>query len=540
MDGEGRIRRQFIPAALAVLVAACANGDTGDDNGEAASISINGCDPEHPFIPADTAEVCGGNPMDQMFTGLVEYDPETAEPENAIASDISSDDNVMWRITLHEGWKFHDGTDVTAKSFVSAWNWAAYGPNGQVNSYFFAPIKGYADVQGEDANGDEEITADEVPITEMSGLTIVNNTEFTVELEAPSSVFTMMLGYIAFAPLPASFFDDPEAFGMAPVGNGPLKFVSYEPHESIKLTEFDNYPATELEIQDVEYKVYRDLDAAYADLISNNLDILWRIPASALAGDVYLEDLGDRVVDEPAGSMHYIAAPQYVATYANPELTRAISMAIDREEVIDVAFNGARTPATGWVSPVVNGYEEGACGVYCTYDPVAAKTLFDSTGFSGAITLSFEAGGDHDTWIAATCTSISRSLEVECTPVQTVDFATFRGEVRDRKITGLFKAAWQMDYPSIENFLVPQYATGASSNDGVYSSPDFDAAVAEAATLTGDAAIAKYQEAEAILAQDFPVIPLWYGRTIAGYSENVAEVRFTPFSTVDLTSVRLS
>jgi len=121
-----------------------------------------------------------------------------------------------------------------------------------------------------------------------------------------------------------------------------------------------------------------------------------------------------------------------------------------------------------------------------------------------------------------------------------VDFATYLGELRDRKVTGLFKAGWNMDDPSIENFLVPQFATGASSNDSGYSNADFDAAVAEAATLKGDEAIAKYQDAEAILAEDFPVIPLWYVRTIAGYSENIAAVQFTPFGTPDLTSVRLA
>ena len=540
MNAEWNIGRLFIPAALAVLVAACANGDTGDDNGEAASISIHGCEPLNPLIPSNTAEVCGGNPMDQMFTGLVAYNPRTAEPENAVASAISSDDNVTWRIALHEGWKFHDGTDVTADSFVSAWNWAAYGPHGQANSYFFAPIKGYTDVEGEDANGDDEITADEAPTTEMSGLRVISDTEFTVELDAPSSVFPVMLGYIAFAPLPASFFDDPEAFGRAPVGNGPFTFVSSEPDVSIKLTAFDDYPGPELEVKDVEYKMYRDANAAYADLISNNLDIMWKLPTSALTDDLYLDDLGDRVVDQADGSIVFITAPQYVAAYDNPDLTRAISMAIDRESVIDVAFNGARTPATGWVSPVVNGYQGGICGPYCSYDPEAAKALFDTTGFEGPITLTYNADGDHKTWAEATCNSISNVLVIECLAVPMADTATFLTTVQDQEATGLLKGVWLMDYPSIENFLVPLYATGASSNDGGYSSPDFDAAVAEAATLQGEEAIEKYQEAEAILAEDFPVIPLWYGRTVAGYSENITEVRFTPFSTVDLTSVRLS
>jgi oligopeptide transport system substrate-binding protein len=202
--------------------------------------------------------------MDQMFRGLVEYDPDTAEPENAIASDISSADNVDWNITLDQGWTFHDGTEVTADSFVRAWNWGAHGPNVQVNSYFFASIKGYNDVQREEINGDEMITPDEAPTSEMSGLRVVSDTQFTVELEAPLSVFSMQLGYIAFAPLPASFFEDPEAFGTAPVGNGPFKFVSYEPHGSIKLTAYDDYKGGRPSVDDVEYRIYNDVTAAYA------------------------------------------------------------------------------------------------------------------------------------------------------------------------------------------------------------------------------------------------------------------------------------
>ena len=70
---------------------------------------------------------------------MVRLDPETAEPILAVASSIESDDNQTWTITLNEGWTFHDGTDVTAQSFVDAWNWSAYGPNAQLNSYFFGP-----------------------------------------------------------------------------------------------------------------------------------------------------------------------------------------------------------------------------------------------------------------------------------------------------------------------------------------------------------------------------------------------------------------
>jgi len=395
-------------------------------------------------------------------------------------------------------------------------------------------------VQGEDVNDHEKVTPDEAPVTEMSGLNIVSDTEFTVELTAPSSVFPVRLGFVAFAPLPASFFADPEAFGEAPVGNGPFRFASYTPGESIKLAAFDDFPGTKPEVAEVEYRIYTDLDAAYADLLSNNLDILWRLPTAALTDGLYLHDLGERVVDQPNGSMAYLTSPQYLPAYANPDLPKAISMAIDRNKVIDVAFHGLRVPATGWVSPIVNGYQAGVCGEYCEYQPAAAKALFETTGFSGPITIAYEAPGDHRTWTEAVCTSITNALGVECQAVPSPDFATFRADVIERKVTGLIKSAWLMDYPSIENYLVPQYATHNYANDANYSNPAFDAAVAEAATLPSNEANVKYQEAEAMLVDDFPVIPLWYGRTVAGYSENIAEVRFTPFETPDLTSVRLS
>jgi oligopeptide transport system substrate-binding protein len=98
-----------------------------------------------------------------------------------------------------------------------------------------------------------------------------------------------------------------------------------------------------------------------------------------------------------------------------------------------------------------------------------------------------------------------------------------------------------MDYPSIENFLVPLYATGASANDGDYSNPEFDAKLDEAASApSSEEAIALYQEAELIMAEDMPSIPMWYGKTIAGHSSNVDNVKITPFGTTDLLSIALA
>jgi oligopeptide transport system substrate-binding protein len=531
---------------IAVGLAGCGGGSSdepaaGASSGVGGVVTISGSEPQNPLVPVNTNETGGGDVIDAMTTGLVNYDPTDAHPINAIAESIDTTDNTTFTVKLKKGWKFHDGTEVTSKSFVDAWNWGAYGPNAALNSYFFGSIEGFADVQGEDKNGDEAITADEATAETMSGLTVVDPTTFTVKLSSPASDFVVSLGYSAFVPLPESFFADPKAFGAKPVGNGPFKFVSWTHNSAIKLTAFDGYQGPDKpKVKDVTFKIYQSQDAAYADLLGGNLDIMAVLPSAALAGDVFKEDLGDRAVEQPTGTFQSIAFPPEKTdpSLNNPKLRQALSMAIDREAIVKSIFNNARVPATGWVSPVVTGYKAGACGEFCTFDPAKAKALFkEAGGYEGTLTLSYNADGDHKAHSEAECNSISKTLGIKCQAKPVVDFATFRTQISEEKMKGLFRTGWQMDYPSIQNFLGPLYATGAGSNDSRYSNAAFDAKLKEAAGAPADGANVLYQEAEAMLAADLPVIPLWYGKLQAGYGKNIKSVKFTPFGTPALETI---
>ena len=531
-------------AVVALTLGACGgssdSGSGGDSGGSGSYVTVNGAEPQNPLVPANTNETGGGNVIDAMFTGLVTYNQQTAAPENAVATSITSDDQQTWDIQIRDDWKFQDGTPVTAQSFVDAWNWAAYGPNAALNSYFFEPIDGFAEVQGE---FDEEGNPVGKPKTdEMKGLKVVSDTEFTVKLSRPNSQFPVMVGYSGFAPMPESFFDDPEAFGKNPVGNGPFQFESWDPKVSIKLKAWPEYPGAEKpSIAGVDFKIYQDLDAAWTDLQAGNLDVLDTIPDSGLAGGQYKSILGDRVVEQPAGIIQTITFPLYDKKFDNVDLRKSISMAIDRQQIIDNVFNGTREAATGWVSPVVNGYKAGVCGEVCNFDPTKAKEYLDKAGgYDGKLTLAYNADGGHQGWVDATCVSIKNTLGIDCVGKPVPDFATFRTQVVNREMTGLFRTGWQMDYPSIENFLVPLYKTGASSNDGDYSSKKFDDLMDEAAAKPGQEGIDLFQQGEAVLAEDMPVIPMWYGAVVAGYSDTVSNVQFTPFSRVNLISIQKS
>jgi oligopeptide transport system substrate-binding protein len=545
-------------AALSLILAACGSDDDGDaaespeateaaGGAAAGAVTINGCEPQNPFIPSNTNETCGGTALDQMFTGLVSYEPETAAPYNAVAEEFATEDNQTWTITLNEGYTFHDGTPVTAQSFVDAWNWSAYGPNGTNNNYFFGPdgarIQGYADLQGEDTNGDEEITEDEAPVTEMSGLTVVDDYTMEVTLDTPFAIFPTVVGYSAFSPLPESFFDDPEAFGEAPIGNGPYQFVSYSPQQEIVLEAFDDYIGEDKgTVKDVTFRIYQDTDAAYADLLANNLDVLDDIPVSALAGEQFKSDLGDRQVVQPAGVFQSVTFPLYLEEFQNYDLRLAISRAIDREAITTTIFEGTNIPADSYVPSTIDGALPGNCGDACVFDEAAAQAALEAAGgFDDTLTLAYNADGDHKAWTEAACNSINSVLGIECVATPVVDFATFLDQRDAEEMTGLFRTGWQMDYPNIENFLAPLYTTTAGSNDGAYSNEEFDSLIVEAgAAPSVEEANEIYQEAERVLAADLPVIPLWYSSTVAGWSENVSEAVFNAFGRVELASLRLA
>ena len=533
MPGGSHKRTRVVLAALAGMLAlsACGGGSAAESSSsEGGSVSVFGAEPQNPLVPTNTNEAGGGNVIDNVFTGLVTYNPKTAAPEKAVAESITSSDQTQWTIKLQQGWTFHDGTPVTAASFIDAWNYGANGANAQVNQYFFAPIAGYEAVAGEDTD----------PEATLAGLTQVSDYEFTVQLSRPNSQFPLMLGYTAFAPLPASFFEDPEAFGEAPVGNGPFEFVSWDKGSAITLARYDDYRGEKPKVGQAVFKIYQSVDAAYADLLANNLDVLETLPTSALADRSFEADLDGRVVEQAQGTIETLSFPLYDDRFDNAALRTAFSLAIDRQAIIDAIFEGTREPATGWVSPIVDGFKAGACGENCTFDPPAAQAkLAEAGGFTDPVTIAYNADGDNQAWVEAACVSITNTLGIACTGQPTPDFASYLDIMVAQEMTGIFRTSWIMDYPSIENFLVPLYVTGASANTSGYSNPQFDALMQEGASTAGEAGLAKFQEGEALLAADMPVLPMWYGKTLAGYSQNVTNVEFTPFSRVNLSTIEV-
>jgi oligopeptide transport system substrate-binding protein len=501
-------------------------------------IVVAGCTPENPLIPGGTSEACGGDIIGAMTSALIRYNTETAAPENDIAESIETTDNKLFTVKL-KPYKFHDGTDVKAKNFVDAWNFTAYGPNGQAGSYFYEPIAGYEDVSCPDEECKQKPKAET-----MSGLKVVDDMTFTIQTTQPVSNLPVRLGYSAFAPLPDSFFTDQKAFEAKPIGAGPFKMDSKSNTEFVFSKFADFSGATKANVDKLTFRIYQDPAAAYADAVAGSLDYIddSNIPQDQFIGDAYKTDFPDRTSQRETGRMSWITfSPEDQQLKDNPDLRKAISRAIDRDLISKQIFANTVTPATGWVSPVVDGYKAGACGDSCTFDAAAAKSAFEAAGgYEGTLTMTYNADAPNKAWSEAVCNSVKNTLGIECTAVATVDFATFNKKIDAGDLKGMFRSAWQMDYPSIENFLVPLYAKGADSNWSQYDNPEFTKLTADAAAAkTADEANALYQQAEGLLAEDFPTAPLWYAKTTAVWSEKVTDAKVNAFGVLDFVAIKV-
>ncbi|MBC2900696.1 peptide ABC transporter substrate-binding protein [Streptomyces cupreus] len=535
---RGATHAKWAACAVAVALAATACGGDDSDSGSGtgsdsgAVLSSSWGDPQNPLEPANTNEVQGGKVLDMIFRSLKKYDPETGEAEDMLAESIETTDSQNFTITIKD-WTFSNGEKVTAKSFVDAWNYGASLKNNQKNAYFFGYIEGYDKTHPEDGSKQSADT--------LSGLKVVDDKTFTVKLSQKFSTFPETLGYPAFAPLPQAFFDDHDAWLSKPVGNGPYAIDSYAKGSQMSLRAWDAYPGEDkAQNGGVDLKVYTDNNTAYTDLMAGNLDLVDDVPASQLQN--VQADLGDRYLNTPAGIIQTLAFPFYDDDWnkAGMEKVRTgLSRAIDREQITETIFQKTRTPATDWTSPVLGedgGFKEGLCGDACEYDADAAKRLIEEGGGlpGGQVKITYNADtGSHKEWVDAVCNSINNALDNEraCVGNPVGTFADFRSQITDHKMSGPFRAGWQMDYPLIQNFLQPLYYTNASSNDGKWSNKEFDDLVDQANAESDTAkAIGLFQDAEEVVRDNMAAIPLWYQNGSAGYSERLSDVRLNPFS----------
>ncbi|MFE4459570.1 ABC transporter substrate-binding protein [Nocardia tengchongensis] len=533
-----RIRGIAVLAAVLALIAAAGLTGCAVTPAYGDMIAVNGSEPQNPLIPSNTNENGGGRIVDRLFAGL-RYIDQHGALHDEVAQSIDTTDQQHYRITLKPGWTFSDGTPVTAHSFVDAWNYGALVTNAQLQSYTYGPIVGFADVQ-----------ADPPRAQTMSGLKVVDDLHFTVDLVAPTIDFRTRLAYAPFYPLPAAAFKDMKAFGQHPIGNGPYRFADGNAWQhDVQLTVVPNESyrgGRPPRNKGLTFVFYSNFDAAYSDLLADNLDVLDTIPDSAIA--VYKHDLGDRAIEAPTAQNQWLGFQSNLAHFGGEEgrlRRQALSMAIDRAQIGRKIFHGTRIPARDFTSAVLPGFDPNLPGSnVLDYNPAEAVRLWNQADaiapWSGSFEIAYNADGGHQAWIDALANSIRNTLHIDAVGAPYPTFKQLRDQVVHRTIGKAFRYGWQGDYPTMLQFLEPGFVTGSESNDVDYSNPEFDRLLTAAeAAPTEEESWKLVGQAQSVLLRDLPTIPVFDYINSAGYSKRVHNVVMTWNGLADFENIEL-
>jgi oligopeptide transport system substrate-binding protein len=483
--------------------------------------------------PYNTQESEGTEVEQTLFDSLTRVDPLDPTKLNPAAAEswTSNADATVWTFKLNKDGKFSDGTPVTAKDFVYAWtrivdqttvNTLTKKADPSVIGYHLAFVKGYDDL----ASGKTKV---------LEGAKAVDDLTFEVTLSQAFADFAYVVQHPALAPVPQAlveggvdFNGTKVAFGDMPVGNGPFAMAEPWSHNQfIKVKANTNYAGTKPLLANVEFKIYKDTEAAYTDFLAGNLDFspigAGQIKAAqttyGTSDNGYTVNPGKQVVLGAENATYYLICNMTDATFKNPAIRKAVSLAINRQAICDTVFEGTRLPADNIIPPGIAGYEKGAW-VDAKYDVAAAQKVLTDAGFPGgqgipAIKLSFNSGAGHEKIMELVQSDLAK-IGIKAT-FNSAEFPVYLKGLDAGKFQ-IGRLGWIADYPITDNFLYPIFQSKSGDNKSKYANPAVDKALDEARQMVDPAArIAAYQAIDKTIQADNPIIPLlFYKHTRVG------------------------
>lgn len=505
--------------SLLVGIAGCAMHPAPTRPG---TFTASGAEPDNPLIPADSTGNDGIDIIDNLFAGLVYVDAD-GEVVPEAAESLTSEDHRHWHVRIRAGQSFSDGTPLTAESFVRAWKTSA--------KQGLKAVYPYAVIEGANADGTGE----------LNGLTVTGELTFDITLTEPIASFPDRLVQNAFYPLPEAAYlpdgtIDPD-FGFHPIGNGPYQLAGEDAwihNQSISLSASPRYTGPRKpRNKGFDLRFYTEADAAYNDLLADNVDVIDEIPATARS--TFKDELEGRAVSRPVAQVVGIdidaaQAPHFGYDAEGKLRRRAVSQAIDRELIAHRIYFDTVSAATDVLPPMIAGH--GVTTPALSFDPEAARENWRRaekiSPFDGEISLMYAADGGSRDLVEALCHQISQTLGVKATPNPVPEFSAQMTAMRDHTIpTGFFRMSWSMGYPGADNILSGRFIPGGGGHYNSYDSTAYTEAVSLARASSGAEGVRAIGDAQAILLEDLPTIPLYYANVNGGWSRNVDNVRFT-------------
>lgn len=502
----------LLTACMVVSMAACGSEAEAPAASEGKELAVQiGPDPET-VDPALNSASDGGNMILHAYECLLTVGQDGNLQPGQAETWETSEDGLTWTFHLRDGLKWSDGSALTANDFVYSWKRVC-------DPLVAAP---YAETVLGMVKGYEEAIAGN---TDALAVTATDDKTLVVELNAPCSFFGSLAAFATLSPVQqATVEKNGDAWATAPetyVSNGPFYMTEWVPGSHITFSKNPNYwNADAIKLGKLKFVLMEDPNAAYSAYQTGEVLLIKDVPTEEIPS---LEGNGEFNVDPIIGT-YYLSVNTEREPFNNPDVRKALSLAIDREYVAGTLMQGTYSAASnfmgpGWIDTDGTEFMANSNGGKAYIDTTnhaanveQAKQLLADAGYPNgegfpAITYTTNDSGYHKVvaeYLQQAYAELGINLQVNI-----VEWSSFTPMRRNGEYD-MARNGWVGDYSDASNMLDLLYSTNGN-NDGKYNNPDYDAAM-ELSRTTTDAAERSQalHTAEDILMEDTACIPVAY------------------------------
>jgi oligopeptide transport system substrate-binding protein len=476
--------------------------------------------------PADARDPKAVMVVDQLFDTLV-HDGGDLQPAPALARSFEANPaQTAFTFHLAPGAHFDDGSPLTSADVkFSLERIATKGFNSPLATHLEG-VTGFAAYHNDGtAPG-------------LAGVETPDPATVVVRLDHPFSSFPSVLGHPGFGIVPKAAVERlGPAFKQTPVGSGPFRRVDSGAPGRLSLRRVTGH-VPEARVDGIDFVDFKDTDAAYAAFKAGSVDVAPIPPPHA--GN------GTATSTAVKGAPPYLGLVFYALNVKSPDLAdprfrQAITLAIDRKQIVDNVYQGSVGMATGLVADGVPHRNPDACGDRCRHDPDRARALLAEAFPDGKIP---EVSIDHDDdpIQAQVAQVIKTDLDTVGIPsvLRPHPFADY-GRFLVSGQQELFRLGWIADYPSPDGFLVPLFSSSSPDNLTGLSNPDIDQTLTAArAEADPGKRLDLYLKAEQMVLDQYVVVPIGQLESRMVAASRVKGFDLDPIGTFDGAAVSVS
>lgn len=516
---------------MSLMLAACGKNE---EAGEAASsgskiLLYNNTREPTSLDPPIGFDQASYDILNNAFEGLTRLNKDQ-DPEPAMAEkwDISEDGKV-YTFTLRDGIKWSNGDPVKASDFEFAWK-RLLDPATASDAAFLA----YPIVGAEEFNSGSG-SADGVQIKSVDDKTL------EITLKQPASWLIAMVANPAFFPVNQAVVEGNAAWaGEAStiVGNGPFTITEWKHDDELKMVKnADYWDAASVKLDGVTFKMINDTSTAYQLYTTGGLHTTGSVPAD-LSDQLFADN---KVTVEDAAGLEFYRFNVTMEPFDNVNIRKAFVEAIDRQQLVDLVLKQKQLPATGYVSPGLKepsgkDFRE-AGGDLIKFDAAEAKALLEKgmqeKGYTTLpeVTLTYRTNDVTQRIAQAMQAMFKDNLGVDI-KLANVESKVLTEQQKSLQLQ-LSRSSFLPDFPDPINFLDGFQSDNPFSRTG-WVNEQYDQLIQDAYAETDETK--RYEtmhEAEKILMDEAPIMPLYFYNTVYMQSPDLEGVVRHAFGYID-------